>query len=56
MKNPLRLILFTFILTLALDVYSQDAISQDKIKWYSIEQAEKLATQNPEKDLHRCLH
>ena len=49
MKNSVRLILFSFILTVALDVYSLDAFSQDKIQWYSIEQAEKLANQNPKK-------
>ena len=34
---------------LALDIYSLDAFSQDKIQWYSIEQAEKLANENPKK-------
>jgi len=49
MKNPVRIILFTFLLILAIDVFSQDAFSQDKIRWYTIEQAEKLNGQNPKK-------
>ncbi len=49
MKNSLRIVIFSFVLTIALDVYSLDAFSQDKIQWYSIEQAEKLNEKNPKK-------
>ena len=49
MNRSFRLIVFSFILTLALSLNTLDAFSQDKIQWYSIEQAEKLARQNPKK-------
>lgn len=47
--KTIRLVIFSFILTLSLDFYSLDAFSQDKIQWYTIEQAEKLARTNPKK-------
>jgi thioredoxin-related protein len=49
MKRSFRLIAFSVILTLALSFNTLDTFSQDKIQWYSIEQAEKLAKQNPRK-------
>ncbi|HLF35120.1 MAG TPA: DUF255 domain-containing protein [Cyclobacteriaceae bacterium] len=49
MKREARLFLFSLALTFTLSLFSMDAFSQEKIQWYSIEQAEKLAKENPRK-------
>jgi thioredoxin-related protein len=49
MRQSGRKILFSFLLTVSISLFSLDSFSQEKIRWYTIEQAEKLASQNPKK-------
>jgi thiol:disulfide interchange protein len=45
----IQLIIVGFVLALVINLSTLDAVSQEKIKWYTIEEVQKLNQENPKK-------
>ena len=47
--KKVQLVLLSFLLAVIINLNTLDAFGQDNIKWYTIEEAQKLSRENPKK-------